>query len=127
MLASSIIAPLCVGLQKKAKTPKPPEIAVLAVTITRIEDDVSVDGKLRVQCEKPVKALHLFIDFLNSDKKLLSTKRGEVTDTILETGDEPEFKMRVVAPTRAVYYTLRAEDGDGRDLRVENEGPFAIE
>lgn len=114
-------------MQKKGKPSRTTDLRILEATCFRTEGVASVDGKLIVESARPVQKLQLLIDFLNSDRQLLSTKRGEVTEERLETGEESEFHMQVSTPPRAVYIAIRAEDGYGRDLRVENEGPFEIE
>ena len=122
-----MLASLCAAMQKKGKSPKPPDVRVVEVSCVRIENEVSVDGKLVVESVRSINKLQLMIDFINSDRQVLTTRRGEVTEEKLETGDESEFHMRVATPPRSIYFAIRAEDGDGRDLRVENEGPFEIE
>ena len=105
-----------------------PEVVVLEATCLRSGDgDVAVDGRLKIQGTKTITKLNLLIDFLGSDKQLLQTKRGLVEENDLKPGDEADFHMRIADPVRAVLYTLRAEDSDGRDYRVENPGPFPIE
>lgn len=122
-----MLACLCLGWQKKPKGPKPPEVLVLQASCQRAEGDVVVDGRLKIQGTRAITKLSLLIDFLGADKQLLQTKRGMVEESQLKPGDEAEFHMRIADPVRAVLYTLRAEDGDGRDYRVENPGPFPIE
>ncbi|MCS7026348.1 MAG: hypothetical protein NZV14_16235 [Bryobacteraceae bacterium] len=127
ILVLLMLASLCSGWQKKGKQPKLPDVALLEITCHRSSGDIFVDGRLRVQSPKPIQKLHLVIDFLGSDKQLLQTKRGPVESEYLEPGEETEFHLRVADPVRAVLYSVRAEDGDGRDLRVEKAGPFPIE
>lgn len=128
LVASSLlIASLCFALQKKGKTPKPPEITILEITCRRENGDVTVDGKLKADGERSLKEVHLIVDFLGTGKQLLESKRGPVDTELLQPGDESEFHLRVADPIRAVRFTLRAEEGDGRDLRIENIGPFPIE
>lgn len=114
-------------MQKKGKSPKPPEVTILEINVHRVESDVVVDGRLQVGPERSLKKLQLLIDFLGSDHQLLQSKRGEVDDGVLQKGEEAEFHLRVTDPTRAVEYTLRAEEGDGRELRVDKAGPYPIE
>ena len=45
----------------------------------------------------------------------------------IEPGQESSFHLETNAPPRAVHYQLNAVDHSGRDLRVENAGPFAID
>lgn len=122
-----MLGSLCSAMQKKGKSPKPPEVVILEVKCQRSVGDVLVDGRVRVQGERPFNKLQLLIDFLGSDKQLMTTKTGEVSGEILDPGEELEFHMRVAEPTGVVYFSLRAEDGNGRDLRVDKAGPYTIE
>jgi len=125
--SSLLLASLCVAFQKKGKTPKPPEILILEITCHRDNGDVTVDGKLKADGERTLKDVQLIVDFHGTGKQLLESKRGPVDSERLDPGDETEFHLRVADPIRAVGFTLRAEEGDGRDLRIENSGPFPIE
>ncbi|MBI3210729.1 MAG: hypothetical protein HYZ37_17730 [Candidatus Solibacter usitatus] len=127
LVVSILLASLCFAAQKKGKQTKPPEVAITEVNCHREGSDVIVDGRVTVTGDRPLKKLQLLIDFLGSDKQLLQTKRGEVDDGILKPGEEAEFHMRVSDPIRAVMYSLRAEEGDGRELRLDKAGPYAIE
>jgi hypothetical protein len=66
-------------------------------------------------------------DFLSSDKVVLTTLNGPVEDEVLKPGEESSFHLEADAPPRAVRYQLNAVDHGGRDLRVSNAGPFAID
>lgn len=128
LLACSLLfASLCVAFQKKGKSPKPPEVTVIEVICKREGGDVQVDGKLKATGERPLKQVDLIVDFLGASKQLLESKRGPVDSEELAPGDETEFHLRVADPIKAVLFTLRAEDSDGRELRVDKAGPFTIE
>lgn len=118
------LASLCVAAPKKGKSP---EVSVIQVTCRRLGDDVALDGRLKVGGMKPLKKIRLLFDFLGTDRQLLETKRGEVEEDLLAPGEEAEFHVRVADPVRAVLYSIRAEDGDGRELNVDKSGPFPIE
>ncbi len=122
-----LLAPFCAAMQKKGKPGKAPEVHILEINCRRSSGDVVVDGRLKVGQERPLKKLQLLIDFLGADHQLLQTKRGEVDDTVLQKGEEAEFHMRVTDPIRAVEYSIRAEEGDGRELRVDKTGRYPIE
>lgn len=123
-----LLLPGSAGLAlQKRKPPKPPEVTVLEIACHREGSDVTVDGRVQATSAKPLKGLQLFFDFLDSGGQLLTTKRGVVESELLAPGEEAEFRLRVAEPTRAVRYTLRAEDGEGRDLRLDKTGPFSIE
>ncbi len=114
---------MCAAAPRKGK---PPEVAILQIVCRRANGDVSVDGRLKAG-PKAVKKLSLFVDFLGTDKQLLQTKRGDVEEELLQPDEEAEFHLRVSDPVRAVLYSIRVEDGDGRDLRLDKTGPFPIE
>lgn len=120
-----MLASLCAAMQKKGKRPKPLDVRILEASCYRTEDIATIDGKLVVESERSLNQLQLLIDFIDSDQKVLSTRRGLVTEELLETGDESEFHMQVAATPRSVYFLIRAESGQ-RELRVENQGPFEI-
>lgn len=123
-----LLASLCAAAPKKSKPKgKGVDVAVLQITCRRGGGDVSVDGRLKVSGEKTFKKVNLFVDFLGTDKQLLQTKRGAVDEEVLQPGDETEFHLRVSDPVRAVLYSLRVEDGDGREVRIDKSGPFPIE
>jgi hypothetical protein len=69
----------------------------------------------------------LLFDFLSSDKEVLTTLKGPVEDEVLKPGDESSFHLESDEPPRAVRYQLNAVDHAGRDLRIANAGPFAID
>jgi hypothetical protein len=118
------LASVCVAAPKKGKSP---EVSVVQVICRRVGDDVALDGRLKVGGARPLKKIRLLFDFLGTDKQLLETKRGEVDEDLLAPGEEAEFHLRVADPVRAVLYSIRAEESDGRELNVERAGPFPIE
>jgi len=121
------LAAFAYGFQGKRKPPKPPDITLLEVVCRRVEGEVNIDGKLRATGLKQFRNVELLIDFLGTGKQLLQTKRGPIDAEALDPDQEAEFHLRVADPIRAVYFSVRAEDGDGRDLRLDREGPFPIE
>lgn len=122
-----MLASLCLAGQSKSKASSQSEVQVLEVTCRRQSGDVLLDGRVKNNSLKPLIKLQLLFDFLGTDRQVLTTKRGELEQETLDPGQEAEFHLRVGDPVRAVSYMMRAEDGRGRDLRVENSGPFPIE
>ncbi len=112
-------------MQKKGKRSRASDVRIIEASCYRTEDIATIDGKLAVEAERSLNKLQLLIDFIDSDQKVLSTRRGLVTEEMLETGDESEFHMQVAATPRSVYFAIRAESGE-RELRVQNQGPFEI-
>jgi hypothetical protein len=120
----SLSLALVSGADKKRK---PPDIQVLECSGRRADTRITLDGKVKNTSEKTIHGLILFFDYLSSDKVILTTLNGPVEEEELEPGKESTFHLESDAPPRAVRYQLNAVDRSGRDLRVANAGPFAIE
>lgn len=116
---------LCVSAADKKK--KPPDVTVIECKSRRGDGKITFDGKVRNTGERTIHGLVLLFDFLSSDKELLTTLKGPVEEDVMETGAESNFHLESDEPPRAVRYLLNAVDQGGRDLRVSNPGPFAIE
>lgn len=113
--------------QSKKKPPKPPDIMMVMPVIRNEGGVITFDGKVANSSEKPIKAMILIIDFLGPNKELLTTWRGPIESELLKPGEEAEFALQVKAPQKAVSIRFNASDADGRDLRMDNSGPFPIE
>jgi len=121
------ILSLSLALSGADKKKKPPDVQVLECSGRRADTRITFDGKVRNSSEKTIRGLVLLFDFLSSDKVILTTLNGPVEDEELAPGKESTFHLESDAPPRAVRYQLNAVDRTGRDLRVANAGPFAIE
>jgi hypothetical protein len=115
---------LCsVGESQKKKT----DVQVLECKARRAEDKIMIDGRVRVTAEKPLKGLVLAFDFLDSAGSPLATEKADVSEETLNPGDEPSIHASTYSPPGAIKYKIEAFDGNERELRVGNPGPFAIE
>jgi hypothetical protein len=123
ILAAILVLTLS-GADKKKKAP---DITVLECKSRRGDGKITFDGRVRNTSEKTINGLTLFFDFLSSDKVILTTLNGPVEEEVLESGKESTFHLESDEPPRAVRYQLNAVDRGGRDLRVANAGPFAID
>jgi hypothetical protein len=121
------LASLCFPAQKKGKSPRPAEVEVLAAAAYRSEGVVQLDGRIRNAGERPMTKLNLFFDFFGTSNEPITTKRTEVDPEEIAPGDEAEFRVEVGDPVRAVRFQIRAEEGEGRDLKVIKPGPYVIE
>lgn len=125
VILSAILVLALAGADKKKK---PPDVTIVECSGRRDAGTITFDGKVRNSGEKPIAGLVLLFDFLSSDKVILTTQKGPVEeDETLEPGQESSFHLVCDQPPRAVRYQLNAVDRNGRDLRVANAGPFAIE
>ena len=125
--AAALLAILVFALSGADKKKKPPDITVLECKSRRGNGQITFDGKVRNTGERTIHGLVLLFDFLSNDKELLTTLKGPVEDDVLEPGSESTFHLESDEPPRAVRYRLGAVDQGGRDLRLSNTGPFAIE
>lgn len=112
---------------KKPPQPKPPVIQVVEATAHREQDQLNIDGKLKNTGERAAADLVIIVDVLDSDKQPLITKKGGSDPETIEAGQQGEFHAQMPLPPRAVYIRLSFEEGNTRDIKATNTGPFAIE
>jgi len=102
------------------------DVEILEAKARRVEEGrLSIDGQVRVT--KAIKKLKLTFDFLTSDGVLLSSEQAPVEDDAIARGQESSFHAEAENPPGSVRFKIRAFDGEGRQLRVGNEGPFIID
>ena len=109
------------------KPKKPADVRVLETTARREESRITVDGKVRVTGEKPVRGLVLVFDFRSPEREVVTAQKTTVDEETLENGREGTYHVEMADAARAVTYTVRAFDIHEKELRVENLGPFPIE
>lgn len=109
------------------KPKKAADVQVMETRARREEGKISVDGKVKVTGEKPLRGLVIVFDFRSPEKEVVTTQTTTVDEDTLETGREGSYHVEMADAARAVTYTVRAFDGHEKELRVENIGPFSIE
>jgi len=107
--------------QKKA------DVQILETKAVREGAKISVDGKVRVTGEKPLRGLVIVFDFRSPEKEVVTSQKAVIDEDILETGREGVFHSEMADSARAVRYTVRAFDNHDRELRVANPGPYPVE
>ena len=125
--AAILLAIVLLSVSAADKKKKPPDVTVAECAARRGNGKITFDGKVRATGEKPIKGLVLLIDFLSTDNVLLTTFNAEVEEDLMAVGSESSFHFDSDEPPRAIRYRFNATDRGGRDLRVANAGPFAIE
>ncbi|SPE25633.1 conserved exported hypothetical protein [Candidatus Sulfopaludibacter sp. SbA3] len=123
----SVLSLCALAADQSQKTKKLPDVQVLEAKARRIEDKVSVDGKVRVNSEKPLRGLVLVFDFLDHDNSILTSEKDQVSEDALASGDTPAFHAETLNPPGSIKFKLRAFDGSEKELRIGNGGPFIIE
>ncbi len=110
------------------KKPKGPELKVLQATIRRIDEQmIAADGSVENTGAKAYNKMQLVFEFFGPDKQSLTIRKGPTEQTVIAPGEVAEFHLQLRAPARAVEVALGAEDGSGRELRVDQTGPYPIE
>jgi hypothetical protein len=122
-LALALVA-IGVSAQKPRKAP---DVEVVDVKCHRTEDKLTLDGKVKVTGEKPLKGLVLEFSFLGSSGDVLTAQKAEVSDETLNKNEEPSFHAETLNPPGSIQYKIRAFDAAERELRIGNAGPFTIE
>ena len=107
--------------QKKA------DVQILETKAVREGAKISVDGKVRVTGEKPLRGLVIVFDFRSPEKEVVTSQKAVIDEDTLETGREGVFHSEMADSARAVRYTVRAFDNHDRELRVANPGPYPVE
>ena len=103
------------------------DIEIVEAKAHRVEGKVSVDGKVRVLAEKPLRGLVLTFDFLDVRNGVLTTENDEVTLDRVKPGETPAFHAQTSNPPGSIRFRMRAFDGFEMELRVANPGPYLIE
>jgi len=123
-IAFALVAALAVAQQKPKK---PADVRVLETKARREESRITVDGKVRVTAEKPIRGLVIVFDFRSPEREVVTAQNTTVDEELLENGREGSYHVEMADAARAVTYTIRAFDIHEKELRVENTGPFPVE
>jgi hypothetical protein len=125
-LAATAAGPLVFGQKKNAQN-KGPEVQVLEMSAHVEDGRVAIDGRLKNTAERPIRKLTVIFEVLDSDGNVLTRQQAPVDEPVLEPGDETALQLQMHYHARAVNFRVLAEDGNGRELRLANSGPFALE
>jgi hypothetical protein len=109
------------------KAKKPADVEILETKVARDAGRISVDGRVKVTAEKPLRGLVLIFDFRSPEKEVVTAKKSVIDDATLEHGHEGVFHNEMVDAPRAVNYMIRAFDTHDKELRVANPGPYIVE
>jgi hypothetical protein len=122
LLASLALAPAPAQKQKK-----PPDVQIVETKAVREGSKITVDGKVKVTAEKPLKGLVIVFDFRSPEKEVVTSQKTLIEENTLEPGREGTYHAEMADAVRAVKYTIRAFDAHEKELRVANLGPFIVE
>jgi hypothetical protein len=120
-LLAAVILSLC------AFAKKPGDVEVLETKARRVDDKITLDGRVRFTSEKPTRGLVIIFDFLSPEREVVTSQQTQVADGVVRAGQEASYQTELVDPVRAISYRVRAVGAGERDLRVANPGPYPIE
>lgn len=120
-IALLVVALLATG------APKPADVKILETKAVREPARITVDGKVRVTAEKPLRGVVIVFDFRSPEKEVVTTQKAVITEETVDAGFEGVYHSEMADAARAVKYTIRAFDMHEKELRVENTGPFPVE
>src|SRR3954447_4183162 len=109
------------------KQKKPADVQMVDTKVAREGGKISVDGKVRVTGEKPLKGLVIVFDFRSPEKEVVTSQKTVINEETVEHGHEGVFHNEMIDTPRAVNYTVRAFDFHEKELRMGNPGPYPIE
>jgi len=124
LLAAAILS-LCASAPGQRK--KPADVEVVETRAHRVDDKITLDGRVRFTSPRPARGLLIVFDFLSAEHAVVTTQKTQVADDVVRAGQEASYQTVLVDPVRAIEYRVRAVDTTDRDLRVANPGPYPIE
>ena len=124
--AALAVSLLTVAAAQKQK--KPPDVQIVETKAVRESTTkISVDGKVKVTAEKPLRGLVIVFDFRSPEKEVVTSQKAIIQEDTMESGREGVYHAEMMDAVRAVNYTIRAFDFHEKELRVANPGPFVVE
>lgn len=121
------LASLWFSQERKGKPPRPPDVRVIEIKALREPAHITVDGRLTIGPEKPLRGLVVFFEFLAPGGAMISRQQTQVSDEELAPDQETSFHVQTVHVPRAVQVRLEAQDGRGQPIRLDKPGPYTIE
>jgi len=106
---------------------KPADLEVVETKAHRVDDKITLDGRVRFTGVRPAHGLLIVFDFLSAEHAVVTTQKTQVADDVVRAGQEASYQTVLMDPVRAISYQIRAVDTTDRDLRVANPGPYPIE
>jgi len=120
-----LLAALVLSLGAAAR--KPADLEVVETKAHRVDDRITLDGRVRFTGVKPAHGLLIVFDFLSAEHAVVTTQKTQVADDVVRAGQEASYQTVLMDPVRAIEYRVRAVDTTDRDLTVSNHGPYPIE
>ncbi|HYO80671.1 MAG TPA: hypothetical protein VES20_04660 [Bryobacteraceae bacterium] len=123
----SALAILICSSVVSAQKQKGPEVEILDATAKVDDSRVNVDCRIRNVSGKPIRKVAVILEVLDIGNNVLTKQQGHIEAPVLEPGDDSLFQAQFAYHARNHAWRVSFEDASGRELRVENAGPFPIE
>ena len=106
---------------------KPPEVEIVEMALHRKDGLIEVDTTVKNLSAKPILGLTAIYQFFAPGRTPITTQRTRIDRPTLAAGAEAVINAQLEAPARAVTVECSVVDLAGKEYRVKNAGPFAIE
>ena len=124
LLALACLAPAAL---QKPKQRSQNQIEVVEAKAERQERRIMLDGRVKNSGQRTLYRLVLIFDLIDSEQKVISSRKGPIEEDVLEPGEEASFQFYVPDQARAVQFRMEATSEKATDLEVIKPGPFPIE
>jgi hypothetical protein len=125
LLALPLVA---AAFQTRRPAPKArvPDVAFLEFKARREERVLAVEGIIRNDSSRSLRAVVVFFEFLDADDHPISRKSTQVSEKTFDPGDELPFEAQTSPPARAVSIRLEVQSR-GVQISAAKTGPYLIE
>jgi hypothetical protein len=122
-----VLACLAPAALQKRKQQSQNQVEVMEAKAERQERSIMLDGRVKNTGQRVLYRLTLVFDLIDSEQKVIASRKGPIEEDVLEPGEEATFQFHVPDQARAVQFRMGAESKKTVDLEVIKPGPFLIE
>ena len=127
ILGLALLATLLPGAEREGKSKKEPDVFVEELAVRREDRRILIDGVIIANRAEPIPGMKVKFELLAPGKKLISWQQAEVSEDLLEAGDDVTFYVQCADHSRAVAVRLDVRSGKNMYLSADRIGPFVIE
>ncbi len=118
-----LLAMMCAAAPQKGRKA---DVEVLDTKARRANGEIFIDIRVRT-VDKTLHGLVVYFDLLSPENGVVTSQKAVLDEERVEPGQERSTESAASEHVRAVRYKIRAFDGNERELRIANAGPFPIE
>jgi hypothetical protein len=124
LLWLAFLAALVAGAQPRGT---PPDVELVDFRVVREKDQLLIDGVLVSHRQEPIRGLHIKVDLLDSDGKLLGERQTTLTESMIESGDEVPFHLATRGQARVISVRVDVFNARKSPLVLKGEPSYVIE